>query len=91
MEITFNSPLVILPMLMPVLAGMMASFYGRNFWVWLLISIPLPFIANLLILALPDLSEKEQPRPVENDELFDHLFLSAFVQKQQNRLAAINN
>jgi len=83
MEITYNSMLVILPLIMPVITGVMATLYGRSFWFWFLISILLPYVANLVLLSLPDLSEAEQPRPVENDELFDHLFLSAIASKQQ--------
>jgi len=42
--------------------------FGRSFWVWFLISIPLPFISCFILLWLPDKSKKEIP--VEREDIF---------------------
>jgi hypothetical protein len=88
MELVFTLPLILLPLLMPLLTGLMAQSFGRNFWTWFAISIPLPLVANLLLLRLPDLSLDEQVvRPVENHELFDHLFLPLIPDTEKTRVA----
>lgn len=58
-------------------AGLMASMQERNFWAWCGIGMVLPFVAAVLLVFLP--SGKERMRraiPVENEELFNHLFLN---------------
>ncbi|HEX7844405.1 MAG TPA: hypothetical protein VF476_01320 [Chitinophagaceae bacterium] len=60
MEVVFSLPILIIPAIFPFVAGSMAKCFGRKFWTWFLIGIPLPFIANLILLCLPDRSVKKQ-------------------------------
>ena len=54
MEVVLALPLLFLPLVMPFIAGQMAKSFGRKFWPWFCIGIPLPFIANIILLCLPD-------------------------------------
>jgi len=38
--------------------GQMAKSFGRKFWPWFLIGIPLPLVANIILLCLPDKSKQ---------------------------------
>lgn len=68
MEVLFAIPLLFLPFLMPFIAGQMAKSFGRNFWRWFFIGIPLPFIANIILLCLPDKSKKTgEPETKESE------------------------
>jgi len=58
MEVLFAIPLLLVPFFMPFIAGQMAKSFGRDFWCWFLIGIPLPFIANIILLCLPDKTRK---------------------------------
>jgi len=71
MEVILALPFLILPLLLPVMAGYMAKRFGRNFWLWFWISIPLPIISCFIIACLPDKSL--QPQPVESDDIFKKL------------------
>ena len=78
MEVVLALPLLFLPLVMPFIAGQMAKSFGRKFWPWFCIGIPLPFIANIILLCLPDKS-KQKPtaiKAVDNEKLFDHLFIN---------------
>jgi len=78
MEVVFALPLVFTPVLMPVITGLMAKNFGRKFWPWFFVGLVLPFIANIILLCLPDRSRRAtELRPVENHELFDHLFIDS--------------
>ena len=59
MEVIFAIPFLLIPLLLPVTAGLMAKSFGRKFWPWFFIGIPLPFIANVILLCLPDKSKKQ--------------------------------
>lgn len=71
MEFAFALPLLLLPLLLPVMAGYIAKRFGRKFWVWFLISIPLPLISCFILVCLPDKSVETVP--VENDEIYKNL------------------
>lgn len=75
MEVLFALPLLSIPLAMPFITGQMAKSFGRKFWPWFIIGIPLPFIANIILLCLPDKSKKETTRlkAVDNEKIFDHL------------------
>ena len=78
MEITSALTLILLASLVPLVSGFMATCHQRSFWLWFVIGLLLPFISNLLLLLLPDKEKKHTSTvPVENDELFDHLFNGA--------------
>lgn len=68
--------LLLIPLGFPILGGLMAKSFGRNFWVWFAISCFLPFISCFIIVCLPykKREAKKLRLPVQNEELFDHLF-----------------
>lgn len=65
MEVVFALPLLFLPFVMPLISGLMAKSQGRKFWPWFLVGIPLPLIANVILLCLPDKAKQKQ----EQDKL----------------------
>ena len=78
MEISSALTLILLASLVPLVSGFMATCQQRSFWLWFVIGLLLPFISNLLLLLLPEKEIKRSASvPVENDELFDHLFNGA--------------
>jgi MFS family permease len=54
MEVVFAIPLLFIPLMMPLIAGLMAQGFGRKFWPWFFIGVILPFLANIILLCLPD-------------------------------------
>jgi MFS family permease len=84
MEFILALPLLFIPLVLPFIAGQMAKSFGRKFWPWFLIGIVLPFIANIILLCLPDKSKKKTNglKAVENDKIFDHLFIAKDSQQQ---------
>jgi hypothetical protein len=80
MEIVIALPFLIIPLFFPVVSGLMARGFGRKFWPWFFMGLFLPLIANIILLCLPDRSKPKQllvGGPVENEQLFDHLFAEA--------------
>jgi len=61
MEFLFAIPILFIPLMFPVIGGCMAKCYGRKFWTWFWISLPLPFISFIILLSLPDKSKKDEP------------------------------
>jgi hypothetical protein len=49
--------LLILSLVLPLQAGIMARSFGRNFWLWFFVTLPLPVIANYILLCLGDKPE----------------------------------
>jgi hypothetical protein len=76
MDITSALSLILLASVVPLVSGFLATCYKRSFWLWFVIGIFLPFLSNLLLLLLPDKSETVATKPVENEELFDFLFIN---------------
>ena len=79
MEVVLALPLLCIPFLIPFVTGQMAVSFGRKFWPWFFLGFPLPFIACIILLCLPDKKKKkitEAIKAVENDEVFDHLFIT---------------
>jgi MFS family permease len=74
MEVVFAIPLLFLPLVMPLIAGLMARGFGRKFWPWFVVGIVLPFVANIILLCLPDKSKKQiaglRAIKTETDQLF---------------------
>jgi len=58
MEVVFALPLLLLPLFLPFVTGKMAESFGRKFWPWFFIGIPLPLVANIILLCLPDKSKR---------------------------------
>ena len=85
MEVMFALPLILVPFFWPVITGLMAKNFGRKFWPWFFIGIPLPFIAVIVLLFLP-VRPKQQTEltVVENDKIFDHLFINNKEYKLNN-------
>jgi hypothetical protein len=57
--------LSVLALLLPLQAGIMARSFGRNFWRWFFITLPIPIIGNYILLCLGDRKETE---PGENKD-----------------------
>lgn len=65
--------------LLPLLTGLMAKRSGQQFWCWFGISLLLPIVANLILMYFPGTAQQEKKiKAVENEELFDHLFISNY-------------
>ena len=75
MEVVFAIPLLFVPFFMPFIAGQMAKSFGRNFWPWFFIGIPLPFIANIILLCLPDKTKKVNESELEGNNIVPGYFL----------------
>jgi hypothetical protein len=60
MEVLFSLPILIIPFILPMIAGLMAKSYGRSFWTWFLIGVPLPLIANIILLCLPKRTQGQE-------------------------------
>jgi hypothetical protein len=65
MEIIIAIPLLMIPLFWPVVTGLMAISFGRKFWPWFYIGIPLPFVAAIILLCLPDKRKKDQKMSLE--------------------------
>jgi len=53
MELFVAAPVILIVFFFPVLTGFMAQSMGRKFWPWFFLGIPLPFVANIILLCLP--------------------------------------
>jgi hypothetical protein len=64
----------ILAFFMPMVTGLITE----ESWLWFYICIPLVLIASFIVVCLPGVPGKERrtPSPVENEEIFDHLFIT---------------
>lgn len=90
MEFVFALPLLLLPFVMPFLTGQMAKSFGRKFWPCFILGIPLPFIAHIILLCLPDKSKKKKTL-VEDQKPIKQIFITKESQQQtapENNFAA---
>jgi hypothetical protein len=62
MEVLIALPFIMIPFFFPVIAGLMAKNFGRRFWPWFFIAFALPFIANVILLCLPDISGRGEQK-----------------------------
>jgi hypothetical protein len=67
-------PIFILAFLLPMATGLIP----QESWLWLYVSIPLALVASFLLICLPRIPPKKAGKlsPVENEEVFDHLFIN---------------
>ncbi len=84
MKLLAAIPLIFLPLFFPLLTGFMAKSLGRKFWAWFWLGAALPFVADIILLCLPVKKNKKPAviKPVESDQIFDHLFIDE-QQKQK--------
>jgi hypothetical protein len=75
MEVLLAIPILLVVFMFPIIAGCMAKSFGRGFWPWFLISIPLPLIPCFVLLCLPDKSKKAS-EPLKNEEFYSQLLVS---------------
>jgi hypothetical protein len=54
MEVLFTLPVIGIMFLLPLIAGFMAKSFGRKFWPWFWLSIPLPVITQCILICLPE-------------------------------------
>lgn len=72
MEVVFALPFIVLPLLVPIITGLMAVSMGRKFWPWFFLAFILPFIACIILLCLNDKKKTAAvPVPVSDEEIFD--------------------
>jgi hypothetical protein len=78
MKFLLAVPLLIFAFFLPLITALMVKDSPYKFWLWFYISIPLLFVTNVIIICLPAISRKkvEKLNPVENEEIFDHLFIA---------------
>jgi len=72
---------IILAMPFALLAGLMAKDKKRKFWPWFFIGMVLPFMGYTIVFFLKQVNEKKIS-PVENENLFDHLFIDEINKKR---------
>lgn len=72
MEVVIALPFIILPLLVPIITGLMAVSMGRKFWPWFFSAFLLPFISCIILLCLDDKKKKAVVTvPVPDEEIFD--------------------
>ena len=87
MEVIFAIPVILVTLCWPVITGLAALSFGRRFWFWFFVGIPLPLIATIIVLCLPDKRQKINPivsnemKPVSNEEIFNYLIDDAVTNK----------
>ncbi len=83
-----NITIIILASLIQLAAGLIEQEY----WLWFYISIPLALIASLILVCLPGMPAKTKGKlsQVENEEIFDHLFIHktrrTFITLRNNKI-----
>ena len=88
MEVLLALPIIMIPFFWPIITGLMAQSFGRKFWFWFFVGIPLPFIATIILLFLPDKRKtnintgSKNNSPVSNEELFNHLTSETVITKK---------
>lgn len=91
MEVLLVLPVILIPFIWPILTGFMAQTFGRKFWFWFFVGIPLPFIANIIIFCLPDKRKQTTDKrikdnsPVSNEEIFNHLTSEPVIAKKNEQ------
>jgi hypothetical protein len=60
LEIILAIPLLMIPLFWPVVTGLCALRFGRKFWTWFFIGIPLPFVGAIILVCLPDKRKKDK-------------------------------
>ena len=77
MEFVFLMALVLMSLRVSTVTALIAEGVGKSYWTWFVLSFFFPLIASAILLCLPRESKKRvtELRAVENDEIFDHLFL----------------
>jgi hypothetical protein len=83
MEVIIALPFLAIPLVMPTISGLMAKSFGRRFWPWFWLGFPLPFISNIILLCLPDLSQKKQAASAENEDVVDYPFINNHEQQKK--------
>jgi len=77
MEFVFLMALVLISLRISFVTAETAERFCKSYWMWFVIGLLLPFIAVAILYCLPRKTEKKitELRAVENDEIFDHLFI----------------
>jgi hypothetical protein len=59
MEVLLALPIIIIPLFLPLTAGLMARSFGRDFKFWFWMGVFLPVIAHCILLCLPERQEEQ--------------------------------
>lgn len=78
MKLLLALPVAVFTFLLPLITGVAVRATPNKFWLWFYAGIPLLFIVSVILFCAVEKpgTKKEYKRPVENDELFDHLFVN---------------
>jgi hypothetical protein len=78
MEFVFLMALVLMSFRVAFVTASLAEEIGKGYWTWFILGVFLPLIAIAILFCLPRKSRKRvtELRAVENDEIFDHLFIA---------------
>ena len=52
-----------------------AERFGKSYWIWFFLGLFLPMIAIGILFCWKSVKKITERRAVENDEIFDHLFI----------------
>ena len=87
MDDLFTICLFLLPVFVPFITGRIAKARRRKYWSWFLAGFFCPLPALVILVCLPTKIKitRRVVRPVENEELFDHLFLDKSLEKPAMR------
>lgn len=77
MELVFLMALILISFRIASATASLAEDTGKNYWAWFVLGIFLPLFAIGILFFLPRKRKKQvtELRAVENDEIFDHLFI----------------
>jgi hypothetical protein len=77
MEFVFLMALILIFFRIASATAALAEDIGKSYWAWFILGLFLPLVAMGILFCLPRKRKKHAPelRAVENDEIFDHLFI----------------
>jgi len=78
MEFVFLMALILISFRIASATAALAEDIGKRYWTWLVLGVFLPLVAIGILFCLPRKRKKQatELRAVENDEIFDHLFIA---------------
>ena len=80
LEFIIAIPLLMIPLFWPVVTGLCAISFGRKFWTWFIIGIPLPLVGCIILVCLPDKRKKDMRMPFEENSKIEHNAISIPVE-----------
>ena len=77
MELVFLMALILISFRIASATALLAEDIGKSYWTWFVLGVFLPLVAIGILFFLPRKRKRQviELRAVENDEIFDHLFI----------------